>query len=74
MYCVGAKVEEYYPVSIPSHGGILNMTVVSYMDRMEFGLIACRETLPDIDVLTKYLVDEFAALQKAVHGRRQRAA
>jgi diacylglycerol O-acyltransferase / wax synthase len=29
MYCAGAELEHYFPVSIPSHGGALNITVQS---------------------------------------------
>lgn len=73
LYCAGAKIVDYFPVSIPSHGGILNMTVVSYVEHMAFGLIACREAVPDIEKLTTYLVEEFAALQAAADKRKKAA-
>ena len=73
MYCAGMKMEAYYPVSIPAHGGILNITVQSYLDRLDFGLIACRDGVPDIETLTKYLVEEFDVLARAT-GIREAAA
>jgi diacylglycerol O-acyltransferase len=65
MYCAGARLENYFPVSIPSHGGALNITVQSYMDNLDFGLIACRGAVPDIQKMADLLVDEFETLKKA---------
>ncbi|HSO33451.1 MAG TPA: WS/DGAT domain-containing protein, partial [Labilithrix sp.] len=48
LYFAGAKLLTYYPVSIPAHGGALNMTVQSYNGSLEFGLTACRRAVPDI--------------------------
>jgi diacylglycerol O-acyltransferase len=39
----------YFPVSIPSNGSVLNITVQSYLDKLDFGLIACRTAVPDIE-------------------------
>ena len=65
MYCAGAKCIGYFPVSIPAQGNALNMTVHSYLDSLDFGLIACREAVPDIQVMADFLVDEFEALKLA---------
>ena len=45
LYMAGARMANYYPVSIPNHGMSLNITVQSYAGLMEFGLTACRRTL-----------------------------
>jgi len=45
LYMVGAKMLHYFPVSIPYHGGALNITVHSYAGLLEFGLTACRRVL-----------------------------
>ena len=47
MYCVGAPATHDFPVSIPYHGCALNITAHSYLDQLDFGLIACSETVPD---------------------------
>jgi diacylglycerol O-acyltransferase / wax synthase len=65
MYCAGAKLQNYFPVSIPSHGGALNITVQSYMDDLDFGLIACRAAVPDIQKMTDMLVEDFETLRRA---------
>ena len=48
LYLAGAKMLDYYPVSIASHGVALNITVQSYMGQLCFGLIACRRAVPDV--------------------------
>ena len=65
LYCAGAKMINYFPVSIPSNGSVLNITVQSYLDNLDFGLIACRTAVPDIEKLVDFAVDEFERLKKA---------
>jgi diacylglycerol O-acyltransferase / wax synthase len=50
-YCVGAKMLHVYPVSAISHGLALNITLISYLHQLHFGLIACRDSVPDIEKL-----------------------
>jgi len=65
MYCVGASATHYFPVSIPYHGCALNITVQSYLDQLDFGLIACSETVPDAQRVADLIVEDFAAMRKA---------
>ncbi len=65
MYCVGAPATHYFPVSIAYHGCVLNITVQSYLDQLDFGLVACSETLPDAQRIADYIVEDFAAMRKA---------
>lgn len=48
MYFAGAKLDAYVPVSTISDGVGLNITVHSYQDRLDIGLIADRELVPDL--------------------------
>jgi WS/DGAT/MGAT family acyltransferase len=64
-YLGGAKLLAYYPVSVVTDGQGLNITVHGYRGGLHFGLIACRELVPDIDTLTGYLVDELNTLLAA---------
>ena len=45
LYCAGTRMTHYFPVSIPSNGSVLNITVQSYLDQLDFGLIACRNAV-----------------------------
>ena len=65
MYCVGAPATHYFPVSIPYHGCALNITVQSYLDQLDFGLVACRENVPDAQRIADFIVEDFAAMRKA---------
>jgi len=65
VYLAGARLLAQYPVSVVTDGQGLNITVVGYLGQLHFGLIACRELVPDIDALASYLVDELDLLLKA---------
>jgi len=62
LYFAGAKVVSYYPVSIPAHSMALNVTVQSYNGRLDYGLIACRRALPDVNELGDMLLAEHRQL------------
>jgi diacylglycerol O-acyltransferase len=64
-YLGGAKLLAYYPVSVVMDGQGLNITVHGYRGGLHFGLIACRELVPDIDAMAGYLIDELDALLAA---------
>ncbi|HSE72733.1 MAG TPA: WS/DGAT domain-containing protein, partial [Nocardioidaceae bacterium] len=63
LYIAGAKVEGIYPVSaVTDMTGGLNITLFSYNGALDFGLIACREMVPDVWNLIGYLQDAMAEL------------
>ena len=63
MYWNGAELDGFYPVSIVLNGMALNMTLTSYVDKLEFGLIACRKALPSMQRLLTYLEDALDDLE-----------
>lgn len=69
LYFAGARMACYYPVSIPAHGMALNVTVQSYNGRMDYGLIACRRAVPDINDLGDYLLAEHQTLLALAQAR-----
>jgi WS/DGAT/MGAT family acyltransferase len=48
LYLAGAKLEANYPVSVIADGAGLNITVLSYLDRVDIGVIADRDQMPDL--------------------------
>lgn len=66
LYFNGAAVEGVYPVSIVLDGQALNMTLQSYVDKVEFGLIACSRTLPRMQRLLQHLEDGLTELERAL--------
>ena len=65
----GARLIAHYPVSVVADGQGLNVTLVGYLGQLHFGLISCRELVPDLDVLAGYLTDELALLLTAAEKR-----
>jgi diacylglycerol O-acyltransferase len=64
MYWNGARLEGIYPASIVLHGQALNITLVSYADQIDFGIIACRRTMPSVQRLLDLLEDSLAELEE----------
>lgn len=48
LYCAGARVVAVYPFGPLIEGAGINITVLSNMGNMDFGVIGCRETTPDL--------------------------
>jgi diacylglycerol O-acyltransferase len=69
LYFAGAKVVSYYPVSIPAHSMALNVTVQSYNGRLDYGLIACRRAMPDVNQLADDLLAEHRLLFELAQAR-----
>jgi hypothetical protein len=65
LYAAGARLEHYYPVSTIVEGQGLNITVQSYLDRLDWGLVSCAELLPDLDDLLSDILGEIDALAAA---------
>lgn len=55
LYWNGARLTGMYPVSIALDRIALNITLTSYCDQLEFGLIGCRRTLPSMQRMLDYL-------------------
>lgn len=47
LYSAGARIEAMYPISMVQAGQGLNVTVLSYMDRMDFGFTVDPDLVPD---------------------------
>jgi WS/DGAT/MGAT family acyltransferase len=48
LYSAGARVVANYPVGPINDGAGLNMTVMSYLDQLDFGLQACPDLIADV--------------------------
>jgi diacylglycerol O-acyltransferase len=62
LYFAGAQLCHTFPVSIIADGQGLNITVASYLDRLDFGFLADRELVPDVWDLADMHVDEIGQL------------
>ncbi|WP_205697961.1 wax ester/triacylglycerol synthase family O-acyltransferase [Conexibacter sp. SYSU D00693] len=62
LYCAGARLVANHPVSVITDGMGLNITVMSYCGRLDFGIVADRDQMPDVDRLMAWLGEELDAL------------
>jgi diacylglycerol O-acyltransferase len=63
LYMAGAKLVANYPVSVITDGMGLNITVMSYNGDMDFGIVADRDQMPDVQRLMGSLQEELDALK-----------
>lgn len=66
LYFRGARLQAVYPLSIPTHGMALNITVESYADTLNVGFIGCRDTLPHLQRLAVHTGAALAELEAAL--------
>lgn len=63
LYTAGAEVLANYPVSAVSDaGGGINITVMSYNGKVDFGIVVCREMVPDVWDLARHVREGLAEL------------
>ncbi len=65
LYMGGARMRRFFPVSTITEGVGLNITVQSYVDSLDFGLVSCRDLMPDLDDLLDFHLDEVQVLAEA---------
>jgi diacylglycerol O-acyltransferase / wax synthase len=68
LYLAGARMRSYYPLSIVVHGLALNITVHSYADSLDIGIVACAAALPDLHPLAAALAAEHEELKVLAAG------
>ena len=69
LYLRGARLDAYYPVSIPMHGMALNITCLSYDGQMNVGFVGCRDALPHLQRLAVHTIAAFEQLRQAAEER-----
>jgi diacylglycerol O-acyltransferase / wax synthase len=69
LFFAGAKLEANYPVSAIADGVGLNMTVMSYRDHLDFGLVGDRDQLGDLKPLMRGLERALDELEETVCGK-----
>jgi diacylglycerol O-acyltransferase len=63
LYAAGARVTANHPVSVVSDlGGGINITVMSYNGHLDFGIITCRDQVPDVWDIAAHLADALTEL------------
>ncbi|KAA1192564.1 wax ester/triacylglycerol synthase family O-acyltransferase [Pseudohalioglobus sediminis] len=65
MYWNGARMDGSYPMSIVTDGISLNITLVTYAENVDFGIIACRRSVPQVQRMIDYMEDALVELEDA---------
>ncbi|MBA3304200.1 MAG: DUF1298 domain-containing protein, partial [Acidimicrobiia bacterium] len=65
LFMGGSRLVAWYPMGPLAEGQGLNMTVMSYMGVIHFGLVACSETVPEVQAMANHLDDALEELVKA---------
>lgn len=70
LYLAGAPMTALYPMGPLLDGVGLNVTVISYLDRLNVGIVADRKAVPDVDRIARRLSDALDELGVAakLHG------
>jgi hypothetical protein len=71
LFLAGAKLETYFPVSVVIDGVGLNITVMSYRDHMDFGIVADREQVDDVWSLMEGCKRSLEELETLICGKRR---
>lgn len=70
LYWNGARLQSLYPASIILSGQAMNITLASYLDKIEFGITACSKALPHVQEMLTLIEEELQLLEttsKALH-------
>jgi diacylglycerol O-acyltransferase len=65
MYWNGARLDGSYPVSIVMDGVAMNITLSTYDQNVDFGIIACRRSMPQVQRVIDYMEEALVDLEEA---------
>lgn len=68
LYVAGGKLVRQMPMSIVVHGSAINLTVTSYVERMDLGITVASKRVPDVDALSQDLQAAYERLVETVLG------
>jgi diacylglycerol O-acyltransferase len=67
LYVAGARLDALFPLGPIYDGFGLNITVISHIEDLDIGLVACSDLVPDLDELMTEMLDGFAELHDLLH-------
>ena len=63
MYMEGARLDGLYPLSIPTDGQAMNITVTTNADNLDVGITGCRRSVPRLQRLLVHLDEALTELE-----------
>ncbi len=70
LYWNGAPLKALYPASILVDGQAMNITLASYLDKIEFCITACSKLLPRVQDMLGLLEEELSLLERICEEKR----
>ena len=74
LYMAGAQMSAHYPVSVIADGVGLNITCLSYLDHVDFGIVVDRDQVDDAWPLLDGLREALEEFERVICGREPVAA
>ncbi len=68
FYAAGARVLAVYPLGPILEGAALNVTVFSYEDALDIGVVTCPDLAPEVGSLTTAIVEAVAELKRCAEA------
>jgi hypothetical protein len=60
LYLAGAQMVANYPIAPIYDGNGLNITVMTYRDQLDIGIVACPQLTPDLDIIPDAITESIA--------------
>ena len=73
LYVLGHELEDLFPIAFLPRGHALAVAIMSYNGRLEYGLLADYDALPDVDLIAQGIDEalaELLAVARAKEGRQ----
>jgi hypothetical protein len=71
LYCAGARMLAHYPVSVITDGVGLNITVMSYMDKVDVGIVADHDSIEDAWTMMESMENALDELMEVICKRQR---
>ena len=63
LYLNGARMHGIYPINIVMNGFVTSITPVSYDGSLDFGISACRRSVPNVQRIIDYMEESLMELE-----------
>jgi diacylglycerol O-acyltransferase / wax synthase len=74
LYVLGHELEDLFPIAFLPSGHALAVAIMSYNGRLEYGLLADYDAVPDLDVIAEGIDQTLDELLDVARGRAGRAS
>jgi len=66
MYFKDSRLDGLYPISTLTPGGGVNITILTYQDKADIGLVCCNKDIKSLEPLAEYFQEAFELLSQCI--------